>query len=68
MRYHIESLMPYPHGPHNYALGLCTDSFAAAAVSVNHSTSERVHAGTEAILVAFRVGLQVLEACQDLQA
>lgn len=38
-------------------MGLCTGSFAAAAISTSQTLSEVIPAGVEAVLVAFRTAL-----------
>lgn len=48
-------------------MGVCTGSFAAAAISTSQTISELVSAGVEAVLVAFRTGLRSLELRNDIE-
>ena len=48
-------------------MGLCTGSFAAAAISTSQTLSELIPAGIEASLVAFRTGLRSLEIRNDTE-
>ena len=48
-------------------MGLCTGSFAAAAISTSQTISELLPAGIEAVLVAFRTGLRSWEARNDIE-
>jgi len=48
-------------------VGLCTGSFAAAAISTSQTLSELIPAGIEAVLVAFRTGLRSLELRNDIE-
>lgn len=48
-------------------MGLCTGSFAAAAMSTSQTVSELLPAGIEATLVAFRTGLRSWEARNDIE-
>jgi naphtho-gamma-pyrone polyketide synthase len=51
----------------SYAFGVCTGSFAAAAVSSSRTMAELVPAGVEAALAAFRTGLHSLKMQQDIE-
>lgn len=66
-RYYGEGSRPYPRADRSYLLGICTGSFAAAAVSTSQTLSELVPAGVEAVLVAFRTGLRSLELRDDIE-
>ena len=48
-------------------MGICTGSFAAAAISTSQTISELLPAGIEAVLVAFRTGLRSWEARNDIE-
>ena len=48
-------------------MGICTGSFAAAAISTSRTLSELVPAGVEAALAAFRTGLRSLELRNDIE-
>ena len=48
-------------------MGICTGSFAAAAISTSQTLSELVPAGVEAVLVAFKTGLRSLEVRDDVE-
>lgn len=48
-------------------MGLCTGSFAAAAISTSQTLSELIPAGIEAVLVAFRTSLRSLELRNDIE-
>ncbi|WPH01307.1 Hypothetical protein R9X50_00414600 [Acrodontium crateriforme] len=50
------------------AVGVCTGSFAAAAVSTSRTPSDLVETGVQATLVAFRTGLQSLLMQQAIEA
>lgn len=47
-------------------MGVCTGSFAAAAISSSRNMSELIPAGVEAVLAAFRTGLHSLRMQQDI--
>jgi naphtho-gamma-pyrone polyketide synthase len=51
----------------SYTIGLCTGSFAAAAISTSQTLSELIPAALEAVLVAFRTGLASIEARNDIE-
>ncbi|KAF6235869.1 hypothetical protein HO173_006065 [Letharia columbiana] len=50
-----------------HAVGLCTGSFAAAAISTSQTIAELLPAAIEAVLVAFRTGLGSFEARNDIE-
>ncbi|KAH4055428.1 hypothetical protein HBH92_078380 [Parastagonospora nodorum] len=50
-----------------YIIGVCTGSFAAAAVSSSRTMAELVPAGVEAALAAFRTGLHSLKMQRDIE-
>ena len=62
-----EGSRQYPPGSNSYVIGLCTGSFAAAAISTSQTISELLPAGIEAVLVAFRTGLRSWEARNDIE-
>jgi naphtho-gamma-pyrone polyketide synthase len=51
----------------SYAIGLCTGSFAAAAISTSQTISELIPAALEAVLVSFRTGLVSIGARNDIE-
>lgn len=57
----------YPRPDQTYLLGLCTGSFSAAAISTCQSIVELVPAGVEAVICAFRTGLQSFRLQQDFE-
>lgn len=65
-RYYGEDSRPYPAAANSYAIGLCTGSFAAAAISTSQTISELIPAALEAFLVSFRTGLASMEARDDI--
>lgn len=67
LRYYGEDSRPYPSASNSYAIGLCTGSFAAAAISTSQTLSELIPAALEAVLVAFRTGLASIEARDDIE-
>ena len=66
IRYYGEDSRPYPAAANSYAIGLCTGSFAAAAISTSQTISELIPAALEAFLVSFRTGLASMEARDDI--
>ncbi|KAL9079181.1 MAG: hypothetical protein Q9157_001932 [Trypethelium eluteriae] len=56
----------YPTPESTLLLGLCTGSFAAAAISTSQTTAELVPAGVEAVIHAFRTALYSFKLQQDL--
>ncbi|KAI9779586.1 MAG: Type I Iterative PKS [Peltula sp. TS41687] len=58
---------PFPSAANSYLVGLCTGSFAAAAISVSHTLSDLIPAGIEAVLSAFRTGLRSLDLRNDIE-
>lgn len=67
VRYYSEGSRRYPHSSTSYAVGLCTGSFAAAAISTSQTVAELLPAAIEAVLVAFRTGLGSFEARNDIE-
>ena len=47
-------------------IGLCTGSFAAAAISCSHTLFEVARMGVQAVIVAFRVGMHVRRKAEIL--
>jgi naphtho-gamma-pyrone polyketide synthase len=67
-RYFAEGSRPFPSAANSYLVGLCTGSFAAAAISTSQTISELVPAAIEAVLTAFRTGLCSLELRNDIES
>jgi naphtho-gamma-pyrone polyketide synthase len=67
-RFFGEGSKPYPNITKTYLLGLCTGSFAAAAISTSQTLSELLPAGIEAVLVAFRTALRSFEIRNDIES
>ena len=65
--YYGEGLQTYPSPSESYIVGLCTGLFAAAAISSSRSVVELLPVAIEAVLVAFRSGLLVLECRNRLE-
>ncbi|KAL8653253.1 MAG: hypothetical protein Q9210_002207 [Variospora velana] len=61
---HLDS---YPDATSSYLIGVCTGSFAAAAISSSRTMTELIPAGVEAALAAFRTGLHSLIMQQDIE-
>ncbi|KAJ9640320.1 hypothetical protein H2199_005859 [Coniosporium tulheliwenetii] len=59
---------PYPRPEDTYLLGLCTGSLAAAAISSCSSLSELLPAAVQTVLVAFRLGLCVVDMRDRIEA
>ena len=57
----------YPTSENTYMLGLCTGSFATAAISTSRSIAELIPAGIQAVVQAFRTGLHSLKVQRDLE-
>jgi hypothetical protein len=57
----------YPDAANSNLIGVCTGSFAAAAVASSGSMRELVPAGVEAAIVAFRTGLHSLKMQRDIE-
>ncbi|PVH92616.1 hypothetical protein DM02DRAFT_677379 [Periconia macrospinosa] len=57
----------YPDATTSTLIGVCTGSFAAAAVSSSRTMAELVPAGVEAALAAFRTGLYSLKMQRDIE-
>jgi naphtho-gamma-pyrone polyketide synthase len=66
-RYYGEGSRPYPNAVNSYVLGLCTGSYAAAAISTSRTISELIPAAIEVVLVAFRTALHSLELRNDIE-
>src|SRR5699024_12810178 len=64
-RHFGEGSNPYPTAGNSYCLGLCTGSFAAAAISTSQTLSELIPAGVEAVLTAFRTALRSLMRSEE---
>ena len=64
--YYGEGSRPYPSACSSYVIGLCTGSFAAAAISTSQTLSELLPAAIEAVLAAFRTGLCSMEVRDDI--
>lgn len=60
-RHYSEKKRPYPTKANTYALGSCIGGLAAAAISCSKSISDLTSTGIEAIKIAFRLGLAVME-------
>ena len=57
----------YPNPEDTILLGLCTGSFATAAVSTSQTIAELIPAGVEAVVHAFRTGLHSFKLQRDLE-
>lgn len=57
----------YPTSENTYMLGLCTGSFATAAISTSRSIAELIPAGIQAVIQAFRTGLHSFKVQRDLE-
>lgn len=57
----------YPTPENTYILGLCTGSFATAAISTSQNIVELIPAGVEAVIHAFRTGLHSFKLQRDLE-
>ena len=66
-RYYGESSRPFPSAENSYLVGLCTGSFAAAAISTSQTLFDLVPVAIEAVLLAFRTGLRSLELRDDIE-
>lgn len=66
--YHTTGRRQYPNAAKDHVLGLCTGSLAAAAVCGSGSVAELIPAGVEAVLLAFRIGVKVSKAGQDIES
>ena len=58
---HGKSGRPYPQPSETYLLGLCTGALAAAAIGSCKTLSELLLVAVQAVIVAFRLGLLVVE-------
>lgn len=61
-----EGSIQYPRTGDGCVVGLCTGSFAAAAVACSRSIAELIWAGLDAVVIAFRTGLKSLEVRRNL--
>ncbi|TVY85230.1 putative sterigmatocystin biosynthesis polyketide synthase [Lachnellula suecica] len=61
IRQHGKSGRAYPSSFETYLLGLCTGALAAAAISSCKSLSELLPVAVQSVVVAFRLGLLVVE-------
>ncbi|KAK7530819.1 polyketide synthase module [Phyllosticta citribraziliensis] len=59
--HYSEKKRPYPTKANTYALGSCIGGLAAAAISCSKSVSDLSSTAIEAIKIAFRLGLAVME-------
>ena len=66
-RYFSEGSRKYPLPESDYVLGLCTGSFAAAAISTSQTIFDLIPASVEAVLVAFRTALCSLDLRKDIE-
>ncbi|KIW01754.1 uncharacterized protein PV09_06930 [Verruconis gallopava] len=66
IRFHERRSIPYPTGDNSCLLGICTGSFAAAAVAVSRGLTDLVPAGVEATLVALRTATLSLQCRFDM--
>ena len=57
----------YPTSENTIILGLCTGSFATAAISASQNIAELIPAGIEAVIHAFRTGLHSFKLQRDLE-
>ncbi|CAI6237317.1 unnamed protein product [Periconia digitata] len=57
----------YPEATTSTLIGVCTGSFASAAVSSSQTMAELVPAGVEAALAAFRTGLHSFKMQRDIE-
>jgi naphtho-gamma-pyrone polyketide synthase len=62
-----EGSRKYPLPESDYVLGLCTGSFAAAAISTSQTIFDLIPASVEAVLVAFRTALCSLDLSRDIE-
>ena len=57
----------YPTPENTIILGLCTGSFATAAITTSQTIAELIPAGVEAVIHAFRTGLHSFKLQRDLE-
>lgn len=57
----------YPVPGNTYILGLCTGTFATAAISTSQTVAELIPTGVEAVIHAFRTGLHSFKLQRDLE-
>ncbi|KAI5927308.1 beta-ketoacyl synthase [Camillea tinctor] len=55
------------HANNSHVLGLCTGALAAAAVGCSRNTLDLIPVAVDAVIVAFRTGMQVTDMAQRLQ-
>ncbi|TLD37529.1 6-deoxyerythronolide-B synthase [Venturia nashicola] len=67
IKYFGEGSRLYPAAGNSYLIGLCTGSYAAAAISTSRTVSELIPAGVEAVLVAFRTALHSLTTRNEIE-
>ncbi|KAL9101302.1 MAG: hypothetical protein Q9163_003414 [Psora crenata] len=67
IRDHGDGSRPYPNPSETAVLGLCTGSFAAAAISTSTSVFELLPVAVETVLIAFRTGLRSIEVRDDIE-
>ncbi|KAL9094495.1 MAG: hypothetical protein Q9165_003345 [Trypethelium subeluteriae] len=67
LRHFGKPVTAYPDPESTLLLGLCTGSFAVAAISTSQTTAELVPAGVEAVIYAFRTALYSFKLQQDLE-
>ncbi|OAL39285.1 hypothetical protein AYO20_01603 [Fonsecaea nubica] len=66
LRYYGDGSEIYPKPEDTRLVASCTGLLSAAAVSCAHTYSELVSVGLEALKLAFRVGSQVTQACDEI--
>ncbi|KAK7417367.1 hypothetical protein QQX98_004644 [Neonectria punicea] len=64
--YYSRNGRQYPPPQDTYCLGICTGSFAAAAVSCSRSLTELIDVAIQAVVVAFRTSLSSLIVKEDI--
>lgn len=57
----------YPTPENTYVLGLCTGSFATAAISTARTIAELIPAGIQAVIYAFRTAFHSFKLQRDLE-
>ena len=57
----------FPPPENTIILGICTGSFATAAISTSQTIAELIPAGVEAVVHAFRTGLHSFKLQRDLE-
>ncbi|KAF2168849.1 hypothetical protein M409DRAFT_20864 [Zasmidium cellare ATCC 36951] len=66
IRDHSDGDFLYPSPESTHLIGLCTGSLAAAAVSASRNLLELVPTATEALLVAFRIGMRTSQLASSI--